>query len=71
MAVLASAVGGVLTERLMLLLSLITLPGTLFQLLVHFNPNEALVLDLVDWAVVSVFILEFVSKLFLAPSRSH
>ncbi len=54
----------------MLLFSFITLPGTLFQLLVRVNPTEALVLELVDWAVISAFILEYVSEFYLATSRS-
>jgi ion transport protein len=63
-------VGDALTEKLMVFLSLVTLPGTLYQLLGLATPAEATAFDLLDWGVVSIFAVEYVSKLYLAVNRT-
>lgn len=55
----------------MLLLSLVTLPGALFQLLAQIQPPWALIADTLDWGIVFVFVLEYSAKLKLAPSKQR
>lgn len=59
----------ILNERLMILLSLATLPGALLELLAEIQPPWALIVDVIDWSVVSVFVLEYSARLKLAPSK--
>lgn len=65
----ASAVKKILNERLMILLSLVTLPGAALEVLAEIQPPWALIVDVIDWSVVSAFVLEYSAKLKLAPSK--
>lgn len=66
---LAATAAEILDEKLMILLSLVTLATAVIQLLQILGPAAVSFLDLIDWAIVGVFVIEYVSKLYLSDSR--
>ena len=68
---LAFTVQKVLNEKRMLLLSALTVPGALIQLLRLASPEQSLVIDVADWVVISIFGIEYVVKFYSAPSTSQ
>lgn len=55
----------------MLALSVLTIPGAILQLIGGLTVGETVALDLLDWCVVSVFLLEYVLKLYCAADRTN
>lgn len=55
----------------MLVLSALTVPGALIQLFRLANPEQSLVIDVADWVVISIFVIEYVVKLYSAQWRSQ
>jgi hypothetical protein len=55
----------------MLVLSLATLPGGVAQILFRLDPIQALVIDLFDWIVISIFAVEYAVGLNATPSKAR
>ncbi len=59
-----------LTDHLMLVLAVVLIPVTVMPLAFRLSPFMDALFDVVNWAVILVFVLEYVLKLYVAESRS-
>lgn len=63
------AIHHVFSERRMTALALLILPMLFIELTVDLTPEQLTVMQLADWAIYSVFVAEFTSKLYIAKSK--
>ena len=62
-------VNSVFSDKFMILLSVIIIPIILSYYIFKLTPAEESFLSIIDWIIVILFVVEYVSKLYLAQNR--
>lgn len=65
-----SRVDAIFGERILLFLSTLAVPLLLIDIFTPLNPIQQFIIQVIDWGIIAVFFLEYLSKLYAADSKS-